>query len=468
MGIRKPENIKFNKSLYKFNLRKYITYIFIIGNTNMEHSNSKKRCITLFIQGHGKLIYGNIIPEDDAKRVSMLNFSGGAERCGTMESCCKPVTIKHNKGADISGVKLYGPQLDMMVIEYIHHVYYETNELIRPNNRCLESEHAMKVINEGLPLVYANRNIPYFHDIVDAPEIMPEPAEPFVIQKPYNDKNYSLYPNIHENCSSTTSDCSEGKCVLLQKNKQYCPEYGITIVHSSNEDDLAWTLAGIPIGGDLLQVNLNQYDSQNDITTEFLDEYSEEPQFTHQKSTYKHWKGKLENRYFIKQRDLKQKIQHIKTRQGEEIDNELLDKYTNDLKSINSKHREMVTKYDLMTRILDVHTPISKQSYELLPRIKLSDIIDIFINGMGFHQLYIIDPSCNVFDVIVTVEQVNDVDTKVRRRSGKRPYYKKVYNNLDLESIKSIPKRPFNITRKRANTFGGKKCKRKGKSIRRR
>ena len=436
----------------------------------MEHVGSKKRCITIFIQGHGQLIYGDIIPENDAKRVSMLNFTGGVERYGTMESYCKPVMIKHNKGVDITNVKLYGPQLDIMVLEYLHHVYRETNELIHPNDRCLESDHALKVITEGLPLVYANRSIPYFHDILDAPEIMPEPAEPFVIQHPYNDKNYSLYPAKHENCSLTTSDCSAGgKCVLLQKNRQYCPEYGITIVHSSNEDDLAWTLSGIPIGGDLLQVNLNQYDGHSEIIKEFFEDEWEEPQITRMKSTYKHWRDKIENRYFIKQRELKQKIQHIKSTQSEETDNELLDKYTNDLKSLNSDHIEMVTKYDTMTRMLNVHTPILKQSYELLPRIKLSDIIDIFINGMGFHQLYIIDPSCNGFDIHVTVKQANDVDTEVRRRSGKRLSYKKVYNNLDSESVKSIPVKPFNITRKRASTFGGyNKCSRKSKSKSRR
>lgn len=428
---------------------------------NPIHGNSDKKCITIFIQAHGEIITGNIIPEDVAKSVSILNFPGGADRLGTMDATCPPVKIGHNKYARMCDVKLYGPQLDMMVLEYIHHVYSETNKLSFPTDNCLESQHALRVTRDGLPLVYANKGIPYFHGIT-SDEVMPEPTEPFVIHSPYNDKNYSMHPSAHEECSSSSEECSMGRCTLLDSMKQLCPEYGITIVHSSNKDDLSWTLAGIPKNGDLLTVNLNHSEGHSSIT---LDE-EEDESLVSLPSTYTHWKNKLLSKYFIIQRRLKQKIREIETNKtGEysETGGELLSKYNVELTSINGEIKRKVEVYDNMTRVLNRDIPISMQD-GLRPKTKLSDIIDIFINCMGYDHLYIIDPSCNYCDVEVNQKQIQEIDEATRLRSGLRPSYKKVYNNPTDISIKDESEKITTGTRKRARSFGGRKGKNKGKS----
>jgi hypothetical protein len=423
---------------------------------NPKRDISGKKCITIFIQAHGEVITGSIIPEDLAKSVSILNFPGGVDRYGTMEASCPPVKISHNKYARMCDVKLYGPQLDMMVLEYIHHVYSQTNKLSLPSVSCLESQHALKVINDGLPLVYANKGIPYFHGITND-EVMSEPTEPFVIHIPYNDKNYTLHPSLHEDCSSSPDECSSGHCTLLDSMKQLCPEYGITIVHSSNNDDLAWTLAGIPEGGDLLTVNLNQSEGHESF---MMDEDESLP------STYTHWKNKITTKYFIRQRALRQQIGEIKTDTSgkySETRDELLGKYNYELTSLNSESKQKIGVYDNMTRVLNRDIPISMQD-ELLPKTTLSDIIDIFINCMGYDHLYIIDPSCNYCDVEVNKKQIQEIDEATRLRSGLRPSYKKVFNNPTDISIRDESEKIITGTRKRARSFGGRKCKVKNKN----
>lgn len=429
---------------------------------NQIQRKSNKKCITLFIQAHGEIITGNIIPEDVSKSVSILNFPGGADRFGTMDAKCPPVKIGHNKYARMCDVKLYGPQLDVMVLEYIHHVYSETTKLSFPSNNCLESQHALRVARDGLPLVYANKGIPYFHGITND-EVMPEPIEPFVTHAAYNDKNYSMHPIAHEECSSSHEECNAGQCTLLDSMKQLCPEYGITIVHSSNKDDLSWTLAGIPKNGELLSVNLNHSEGHSSITITLNEE--EDESLDSLPSTYTYWKNKLVSQYFIIQRGLKQKIREIeinKTGEYSETGVELLSKYNLELTTINSEIKRKVEVYNNMSRILNRDIPISMQD-GLLPKTKLSDIIDIFINCMGYDHLYIIDPSCNYCDVDVNQKQIQEIDEATRIRSGLRPFYKKVYNNPTDISIKGESEKITTGTRKRARSFGGRKCKNKSK-----
>ena len=466
-----------------------------------------KRCITLFIQAHGFSLIDNIIPENDAQYVTTLNFPGGVGRSGLAKNFCNRVKIGHNKNAGVCDVKLFETQLDMMTIEYIHHVYYEiVNGLIEHNNQCLESVHAFKVLSDGLPIVYANANIPYFHSKTNI-EFGIEQVEPFVIETPYIDKEYMIYPNEHEECDKRTSDCKSGKCNLRSQEEQLCPEYGITVVHSSNIDDLAWTLAGIPKRGKIQTANLNQSEGHSLIVQDDYDEDMESAL----PSTYTHWRDKLKQLFIVNKRDLNQKkriiLENFLTIEPNEYNKIVWEEYNKinennpkeynkfiteeynkisqenqyeikisnqskkaflelkktfrDIEILDNEYTKRLAVYDLMTKELDISLPISKQN-RILPSVRLSDIIDIFINGMGFDHIYIIDPSCNNCDFPTETprnrDRIRELDIQTRIRSRKRPVYTKRKNTPhDITINTRTIRKSHSKTRKRANTFGGNK-----------
>jgi len=92
-----------------------------------------------------------------------------------------------------------------------------------------------------------------------------------VITNPIKSRTFYFTPNPHENCEKCIEK-GDNKCIPLRNPaKHYCPEYGLTIVSSSMEDDFSFTLQGV---SNTRQANLNMslsaftYWTQKDSTGE--------------------------------------------------------------------------------------------------------------------------------------------------------------------------------------------------------
>ena len=124
--------------------------------------------------------------------------------------------------------------------------------------------------------------------------------------KPHYNKLFSLYPNTHEYCNTNTGDCEGGRCKLLRERQRSCPEYGITVLHSSIPMDTEYTLAGLPMVNDItiekenrLAINLNQMEGhkplkiKNDDADENEDDNEDDNHPSQKISSYTFWKKKL-------------------------------------------------------------------------------------------------------------------------------------------------------------------------------
>lgn len=457
-----------------------------------------KKCITICIQGHGSNMNNsgleNFIKSDLRKNVSILNIPGGISTSGLMVSECNKMTVRGSKKRGISDVSLCGQAVDIMTMEYFHNVYRELSN--RPNGiGCDVSKEGIEIIKENIPLIYGNADVPYFHSEDDT---MSNPTEPYKLNKPHHNKLYSMYPNTHEYCNTETGNCEMGQCKLLRKSLRTCPEYGITVIHSTIPTDSEYTLSGLPIVYDInieeenrLAINLNQDEGHkqlkikhdDDEYEEYTDEYDENGnEIIKKDSSYIFWKRKL-MRYKIQEtREIQGAITYYqrKKQNSEEVDKKIRI-LQGKLKKLEVIWQERLTAYNNMTNVFERHIPRSTLTIEeedMLPYVTLADLIDIFINGMKYDHMYIIDPTCNsctftgqrptkLFKTVAH-DILERVRTKTDRPTNTPIVYTKRYNNpsegsTNLRKNMNILKRTKSIGGKRKKNIT-RKCKKHCKS----
>ena len=411
-----------------------------------------KKCITICIQGHGYIERTDgvidTIKSDVRKNVSVLDIPGGIARKGLMESNCSTMTMRGSKQRGVSDVMLCGQALDVMSMEYFHHLYHELSkkESISP---CDISKEGIETIVDNIPLIYANANIPFFHYNNPERDVTTLPQESFKLITPHYNKLYTLYPTTHEYCNSVTSNCAGGKCKLLRPHQISCPEYGITVLHSSVPTDKEYTIAGLPMVNDInieqenrLAINLNQMEGHKSLKMRLDDDEEQPIQDPKKQSCYNFWKLKL---LHYKTRELGVVQGHI-TYQEKKNDTERqqtkIDKLKEDYKKIDRDWRRRLDNYNAMANIFDRFTPrsmLTDEEYDMLPYVTLEDLIDIFVNGMKYDHIYIIDPTCNSckFDgnrpsklLKMTAHNYRErIRTKTNRPSFLPVEYVKRYNN---------------------------------------
>lgn len=313
-------------------------------------------CVTIYIQAHGFILTGKYISPDISSHSQILSFTGGIGRSGIMKRNCQGVDINPPEGIDIPVIHIDGAQLDVMALSYAQQVYTHINEnpTIDENTK---SQMSFDAVVRGMPEVYSNCGVVRFpHPKTNTRQIH---DDPFVVIPALQDKLYQMYPKEHEDCVNS-SECRRNadECELLDKSKQICPYYGVCMVYSTNPEDIPYTLAGEQSqdGNDII-VNLNSEESHYEGTTEYWEN-----------KINRHWENKI----------------------TEEMT-------TTTKKRLEGERDKIIRLYRKMTLILESYTPTSQKIImeEKLPEIKLSEILEIFINGMGYDKINIIDPSCD-------------------------------------------------------------------------
>lgn len=313
-------------------------------------------CVTLYIQAHGGIITGQYISSDVSIHANILSFTGGLGRSSIMKRKCNYVRINPPEGVDIPVININGAQLDVMAVSYVQQVYTHISENTSIDEN-IKNQLAFDTVQRGISEVYTNCNVsrfPYSRNV----DIKLHDA-PFVTIPALQDKLYQLHPNIHEDCENP-KECIRNNdlCDLLDKSKQICPYYGIYMVYSTNPEDIPHTLSGEQSrdGNDLI-ANLNTEEGHELGTTEY-------------------WENKI--------------IRHW----GNIITKEMTQ---TTIKRLEGERDRIIDLYRKMTLVLDPDIPTSQQIMmeQQLPKIKLSDLLEIFIKGMGYDNINIIDPSCD-------------------------------------------------------------------------
>lgn len=92
----------------------------------------EKKSITLFIQAHGGIIKGSIIPKGLAQDCKILSFTGAIGRAGIMKRDCNGIemgSISIDGQQILPRIPVKGEQLDMMALSYTQQVYSNINKL---------------------------------------------------------------------------------------------------------------------------------------------------------------------------------------------------------------------------------------------------------------------------------------------------------------------------------------------------
>jgi hypothetical protein len=356
-----------------------------------EKEIKNKKSITLFIQGHGEIRMNgtslDTIQLKKAKHVTVLNIPGGVYIPGISLINPGNIKISHNRKKNIPELELQDPQLDLKVVDYLHKSYKSLQDNHEHDRNFDVGKEGMKLNEQNIHLIYANENLPYFHFNGDNTEttsrhrsITREPTSPFTINTPRYNKIYFLHPSKHEDCLDE-NECIKGNCSHTQRSLRKCPEYGITIIHSSVPEDIPYTLSGMEMGKRLC-ANLNQTESRERVG---MSRYS----------TYEYWKHKLNS-------ILKRNIDAV----NEDIRNiNSLTSNANIKRNLFRVKEELLDKqflqeriYNMMTKTYDIDKPVASLSWMKtmdLPKVQLIELIDVLIDGMGFDHVYIIDPTCN-------------------------------------------------------------------------
>lgn len=336
-----------------------------------------EKSITIFLQAHGSSLTNSHIPLDDSIHCEILSFTGSVGKTGTMKKKCDGIIIPPDESNGLPEIRIDGAQLDVMALSYVQQVYTHISQNPAIDNN-IKSEFSFNIVVNGIPAVYSNCGVtrfPYFKKFNTQID-----DEPFLVIPPLQDKEYQLHPNAHEECSNRAECIRNGGCELLPKSEQMCPFYGIYIVYSSNEEDNQYTLSGA------------QAQDGNDIIANLNSEES------HDGETIKFWEDKINNHW-----------EHI-------IRNEM----DEGKKSALLREKTYITKlYHKLTRTLDSYTPTSDKMImdDPLPVILLSELLTIFIKGMGYDKINIIDPSCDTCQKLSRFKLAANIALRdVRRR----------------------------------------------------
>jgi hypothetical protein len=183
----------------------------------MSHESS----VTIFIQGHGEELLNT--PFQNVKRLSLLSFSGSPGELGNMKICDS------------------GESIDIQTIKYLHFMY---SNLYSKYNSTVTQMDIYNKLPDDLRELYKNCNIQY-------------EDEGFTVTYPISERIFTLTPNTHENCVKCIESGSK-RCIYERNSrKQLCPEYGITVLASSDPYDDGFTLATIRLEEKRTKVNWN-------------------------------------------------------------------------------------------------------------------------------------------------------------------------------------------------------------------
>jgi hypothetical protein len=357
-----------------------------------EEEEKERETITIFLQAHGYRLTDIHIPLDDAEHCEILSFTGSMGKTGTMKKNCnnldippQEIVIPPQEMVTLPAMKIDGPQLDVMALSYVQQVYAHISQdsAIDDNKK---SGLSFNVVKNGLPSVYANCDVTRFPYITRKLKSQIENA-PFRFIPPLHDKEYQLHPNAHEDCREPSvcklnDDCDE--CELLDKSEQFCPIYGIFIVSSSNKEDNEYTLCGSTALAD---------DRENNIIANLNSEEGHSGGFTN------FWENKINHQWDSIIRNESDVTKH---------------------RGLVIERDRIIALYRKLTRVLTSHSPTSTiilWGIEPLPVILLSELITIFIKGMGYDTINIIDPSCDSCVKVTDFKlAANKVLEKIRTR----------------------------------------------------
>jgi len=395
----------------------------------METKEQEEEIITLMIQAHGFSLTNTLISVEESAHCELLSFTGSVGKSGLMRRNCPELVIPPQESYGIPEIPLEGPQLDVMATSYVQQVYTHINQNPAIDTN-IKSNMSFDIVANGIPEVYSNCGISRFpysnkniktqiHDI------------PFTVIDGLQDKEYQIYPNAHEDCSNRQECKSNGYCTLADKSEQFCPYYGIYVVHSTNEEDNQHTLSG------------KHAQNKNEI---YANLNSEESEYTGKKF----WRDKINNRW----------------------ENIIRDEVNEEKKAELIKERDRIIElYNKMTRTLESSTPTSDKiiADELLPEIKLSEILQIFRNGMGYDKVNIIDPSCDSCQKFSKFKLVANIALRdVRRDRVRRFKWKRGLRTLKRKrGLTTREGRPIIMVRggkrksRKMKTRRVKKCKRR-------
>jgi hypothetical protein len=425
-----------------------------------DNKTRDKKSITIFIQGHGEIMMNDVsletIPFKKAKNVTVLNIPGGVFIPGISDMDPNKMKIPANPKKKIPEIEIEVPQLDLKVLDYLHKSYRALDANHKLDKNFNVDKEGMKLNEQNIHLIYANSGIPYFHESA-LESISRRPVEPIAKRTPVYDKMFFLHPTEHEDCLYKKG-CSEGNCTHKERELRVCPEYGITIVHSSVREDNPYTLSGLE-DGNRLYANLNQEESRDILGSR-------------QYSTYEYWARKLNNglsrRVNIIDKDIR-KISSLTS--NENMKQNLINLREKLLDDSSSQEHN----YEIMTGTFDIDKSVADMSEVetmYLPKVTLSELIDMFIDGMGYDHIYIIDPTCNVCELSENRSKSlfqlhsHNIREKVRTNKVNHSEFPIVKNyapnrNTDDNAVYRV-RNSYNTTRvkameKRNPTFGGKR-----------
>jgi len=153
--------------------------------------------VTIFIQGHGSQ---EAYPIKRDAGLQLLSFCGFAGEFGRMGECPN------------------GNPVDIEVVNRIMDFY----------RFDLEQAEMYPQIKSPLTKLYKDCGIEFRKD-------------GFNYTYPKYERFFQLEPNDHENCRACIRDF-KGRCLEKRTRTKLCPEYGITVVKSSEDEDFEYTL----------------------------------------------------------------------------------------------------------------------------------------------------------------------------------------------------------------------------------
>jgi hypothetical protein len=234
-----------------------------------------------------------------------------------------------------------------------------------------------------------------------------------------------------------------------------------------------------------LSINLNQKEGHEPLNVRDDDheEIESGNQIPTKKSSYIFWKMKLlhyklqeimviQNHitYQKKMREIYNNDMEISEEKKQQLllqQDEKIKKLKDTMTILDRRWRDRLFTYDMMTNAIDRFTPrsmLSDKQEDLLPEVTLEDLIDIFVNGMKYDYVYIIDPTCNSYKFqgnrqskllkMVAHNYVERIRTKTDRPSFLPIAYVKRYNNPSEGT--NIPLRN-RVNVRRTKSIGGTK-----------
>ena len=235
----------------------------------------EEESVTLYMAAHGVEFFGNSSYRPD-NNVFVMSFIGVP-----------------NSSSDF-GICSDNRPLDFHVLEYIKNYYENSGGTQYKNIFSQELKDKLKQIYE------------------EELEV-PEGTYLFSTIKPVANRYFFFKPNEHENCNKCIENNEKLKGIYCSKNRNpECPEYGLTIVESSNPSDNGYTLV---TAKKLIDKNVSKLLKSLDTTDEDKEKLiREQSNMNINKNALEHWR----KRALYKHCPRCQRIKHYPASRGPE------------------------------------------------------------------------------------------------------------------------------------------------------